>query len=161
MRTRYMLGFDYRSGGMQCAKFHFLEFPRLKKLDFDFCDYEERLSFSKSLQVSSSFWPQPSFETFASLGDPFDSLGSRCPMLQKVDILSLPKDIGYDHLLKFFEGCKSLKSIQLYLGKIEIVDERMFAHFASREGLVDLRMGEHVTYDIMKSALENVQDPFM
>lgn len=67
-----------------------------------------------------------------------------------------------DHVLKAFENCcESLKSVTLYDGVSDyVIDDRVFTHLAGRAGLVNLRIIEHMGYEMVKSALEKVERPF-
>ncbi|KNG82188.1 hypothetical protein ANOM_009130 [Aspergillus nomiae NRRL 13137] len=68
--------------------------------------------------------------------------------------------INTDRLIKFFDGCRSLRSIRLPSFMDAFVDDQMLAYLARHNGLEDLELGKTITYEMIERAMDGVEAPF-
>ncbi|KAE8406250.1 hypothetical protein BDV37DRAFT_270144 [Aspergillus pseudonomiae] len=153
------LNFGGQEDGKQHTCFRTLEFPRLKRLTIDLYVPEngEKLWLGQYIQ--------PSLEEFRFYGsepaeDLLNLLETRCPRLQSVLIDYAFEGINTDRLIKFFDGCRSLRSIRLPSFMDAFVDDQMLAYLARHNGLEDLELGKTITYGMIERAMDGVEAPF-
>ncbi|KAB8231636.1 uncharacterized protein BDW43DRAFT_135697 [Aspergillus alliaceus] len=153
------LDFGGDKDGKHHSTFRSLEFPRLRRITIDFYrpDDGEKLWLDQYIQ--------PNLEEFIfygaePAGDLLNLLETRCPRLRCVLIGYVWEGVSASRLIKFFDCCKSLRSICLPSNMERFLDDQMFAYFARRHDLEELEFGKTITYEMVEKALDGIQSPF-
>ncbi|KAE8142375.1 hypothetical protein BDV38DRAFT_153635 [Aspergillus pseudotamarii] len=153
------LDFGGPNDGGQHSRFRTLEFPRLRRLTIDYFGPKD----GEKLWLGQ--YIQPSLEEFRFYGsepaeDLLGLLETRCPRLQSILIDYAFDGINTERLVKFFDCCRSLRSICLPSFMDDFVDDQMLTYLARRHGLEDLELGQTITYEMIQKAFQGAEAPF-
>ncbi|KAL4913562.1 hypothetical protein BDW62DRAFT_220617 [Aspergillus aurantiobrunneus] len=134
------LSFNGDEDGAQHSTFRDLEFPRLRCVTIDqfYPTDAQRLWLGQYIQ--------PSLEEFSFYGaqpaeDLLYLLETRCPRLRRVLIDFVFEGVASARLVRFFDSCRALTSICLPGNMKEVIDGRLLAYLARRDGLEELELG--------------------
>lgn len=153
------LDFGGNEEGAKHSEFRNLEFPRLRRLSVDYF----RPDNGKKLWLGQ--YIQPCLEDFKFYGaepaeDILHLLELQCPRLQSFLIDFQFEGLNSSRLVKFFDSCKSLKSISLPSNMKDSIDKKLLTYLAHHDGLEELELGVLLRHDMLDKIFEVTEQPF-